>query len=197
MNPFVYFKYKYSTLALIRECRYIITCVVFPTGVGHGRRLAALPAAPAACGWRATRRSYSSIPRLSVVLRRRTTRTPPPPRPPVWLGHSVRTPCPPNSLPQQMFHDINFFIHVSRDTLVFYFIISFVGIVIRQIADLLWEYERVALPSPRMVPLAYRDALRLQCYLERQLKQTWDWLVTVMDATEAQLRYLFFLEKND
>lgn len=62
------------------------------------------------------------------------------------------------------------------------------GIVIRQIADLLWEYERVSLPLPRMVPLAYREALRLQCYLERQLKPTWDWLVTVMDATEAQLR---------
>lgn len=65
--------------------------------------------------------------------------------------------------------------------------------MIRQIADLLWEYERVTLPLPRMVPLAYREALRLQCYLERQLKNTWDWLVTVMDATEAQLRYLFFL----
>ncbi|CAB3231410.1 unnamed protein product [Arctia plantaginis] len=71
------------------------------------------------------------------------------------------------------------------------------GIVIRQIADLLWEYERVALPSPRMVPLAYRDALRLQCYLERQLKQTWDWLVTVMDATEAQLRFGASLTSNN
>ncbi|XP_028164187.1 E3 ubiquitin-protein ligase UBR5 isoform X5 [Ostrinia furnacalis] len=71
------------------------------------------------------------------------------------------------------------------------------GIVIRQIADLLWEYERVTLPLPRMVPLAYREALRLQCYLERQLKNTWDWLVTVMDATEAQLRFGASLTTNN
>ncbi|RVE52936.1 hypothetical protein evm_002413 [Chilo suppressalis] len=71
------------------------------------------------------------------------------------------------------------------------------GIVIRQIADLLWEYERVTLPLPRMVPLAYREALRLQCYLERQLKPTWDWLVTVMDATEAQLRFGASLTSNN
>ncbi|XP_069354271.1 E3 ubiquitin-protein ligase UBR5 isoform X7 [Maniola hyperantus] len=71
------------------------------------------------------------------------------------------------------------------------------GIVIRQIADLLWEYERVTIPLPRMLPLAYREALRLQCYLERQLKQTWDWLVTVMDATEAQLRFGASLTSNN
>ncbi|KAJ0181281.1 hypothetical protein K1T71_003366 [Dendrolimus kikuchii] len=71
------------------------------------------------------------------------------------------------------------------------------GIVIRQIADLLWEYERVTLPLPRMIPLTYREALRLQCYLERQLKQTWDWLVTVMDATEAQLRFGASLTSNN
>ncbi|KAJ2943793.1 hypothetical protein O0L34_g8113 [Tuta absoluta] len=71
------------------------------------------------------------------------------------------------------------------------------GIVIRQIADLLWEYERITLPLPRMLPLAYREALRLQCYLERQLKPTWDWLVTVMDATEAQLRFGASLTSNN
>ncbi|XP_041974178.1 E3 ubiquitin-protein ligase hyd isoform X2 [Aricia agestis] len=71
------------------------------------------------------------------------------------------------------------------------------GIVIRQIADLLWDYERVTLPLPRMLPLAIREALRLQCYLERQLKQTWDWLVTVMDATEAQLRFGASLTSNN
>lgn len=63
------------------------------------------------------------------------------------------------------------------------------GIVVRQIADLLWECERVNVPSPQPIPFNYRESLRLQCYLERQLKATWDWLVTVMDATEAQLRF--------
>lgn len=29
----------------------------------------------------------------------------------------------------------------------------------------------------------------LQTYLEAHLKPTWDWLLTVMDATEAQLRF--------
>lgn len=29
----------------------------------------------------------------------------------------------------------------------------------------------------------------LQKYVERQLKPTWDWLMTVMDSTEAQLRF--------
>ncbi|XP_026324159.1 E3 ubiquitin-protein ligase UBR5 isoform X3 [Hyposmocoma kahamanoa] len=71
------------------------------------------------------------------------------------------------------------------------------GIVIRQIADLLWEYERITLPLPRMLPLECREALRLQCYLERQLKPTWDWLVTVMDATEAQLRFGASLTSNN
>lgn len=34
-----------------------------------------------------------------------------------------------------------------------------------------------------------RDCFWLQSYLEAHLKPTWDWLVTVMDATEAQLRF--------
>jgi len=29
----------------------------------------------------------------------------------------------------------------------------------------------------------------LQLYLEYHLKPTWDWLLTVMDSTEAQLRF--------
>lgn len=28
-----------------------------------------------------------------------------------------------------------------------------------------------------------------QMYLEYQLKPTWDWLITIMDSTEAQLRF--------
>ena len=28
-----------------------------------------------------------------------------------------------------------------------------------------------------------------QLYLEYQLKPTWDWLITIMDSTEAQLRF--------
>lgn len=35
-----------------------------------------------------------------------------------------------------------------------------------------------------------------QIYLEYHLKPTWDWLLTVMDATEAQLRFGASLTQN-
>ncbi|XP_058797650.1 E3 ubiquitin-protein ligase hyd isoform X2 [Phymastichus coffea] len=66
------------------------------------------------------------------------------------------------------------------------------GIVIRQIADLLTmmqDYKMVAPPLPRTLEIGFLDAFNLQMYLEAHLKPTWDWLITVMDATEAQLRF--------
>ncbi|XP_014208162.1 E3 ubiquitin-protein ligase UBR5 isoform X2 [Copidosoma floridanum] len=66
------------------------------------------------------------------------------------------------------------------------------GIVIRQIADLLTmmqAYKMVAPTLPRTLDVSYNDAINLQMYLEAHLKPTWDWLLTVMDATEAQLRF--------
>ncbi|XP_012151178.2 E3 ubiquitin-protein ligase hyd isoform X2 [Megachile rotundata] len=66
------------------------------------------------------------------------------------------------------------------------------GIVIRQIADLLvmmQDYKMQAPSLPRLMEISYQDALNLQMYLEAHLKPTWDWLLTVMDATEAQLRF--------
>ncbi|XP_043261279.1 E3 ubiquitin-protein ligase UBR5 isoform X2 [Colletes gigas] len=66
------------------------------------------------------------------------------------------------------------------------------GIVIRQIADLLvmmQDYKTLAPFLPRLMEISYQDALNLQMYLEAHLKPTWDWLLTVMDATEAQLRF--------
>ncbi|XP_012256943.2 E3 ubiquitin-protein ligase UBR5 isoform X2 [Athalia rosae] len=66
------------------------------------------------------------------------------------------------------------------------------GIVIRQIADLLTmmqDYKTHAPALPRLMEISYQDASGLQLYLEGHLKPTWDWLVTVMDATEAQLRF--------
>ncbi|XP_020295718.1 E3 ubiquitin-protein ligase UBR5 isoform X3 [Pseudomyrmex gracilis] len=66
------------------------------------------------------------------------------------------------------------------------------GIVIRQIADLLvmmQDYKNLAPTLPRLMEITFQDALSLQSYLEAHLKPTWDWLVTVMDATEAQLRF--------
>ncbi|XP_068992895.1 E3 ubiquitin-protein ligase UBR5 isoform X2 [Neodiprion pinetum] len=66
------------------------------------------------------------------------------------------------------------------------------GIVIRQIADLLTmlqDYKTHAPALPRLMEISYQDAIGLQLYLEGHLKPTWDWLMTVMDATEAQLRF--------
>nr|XP_031849236.1 E3 ubiquitin-protein ligase UBR5 [Nomia melanderi] len=66
------------------------------------------------------------------------------------------------------------------------------GLVIRQIADLLvmmQDYKTLAPFLPRLMEVTYQDALNLQMYLETHLKPTWDWLLTVMDATEAQLRF--------
>ena len=37
--------------------------------------------------------------------------------------------------------------------------------------------------------VSYNEAMELQLYLEYHLKPTWDWLITVMDSTEAQLRF--------
>ncbi|XP_076242470.1 E3 ubiquitin-protein ligase hyd isoform X1 [Calliopsis andreniformis] len=66
------------------------------------------------------------------------------------------------------------------------------GIVIRQIADLLvmmQDYKTLAPFLPRLMEVTYQDALNSQMYLEAHLKPTWEWLLTVMDATEAQLRF--------
>ncbi|XP_015437397.1 PREDICTED: E3 ubiquitin-protein ligase UBR5 isoform X2 [Dufourea novaeangliae] len=66
------------------------------------------------------------------------------------------------------------------------------GLVIRQIADLLvmmQDYQKQAPFLPRQLEVTYQDSLNLQVYLETHLKPTWDWLLTVMDATEAQLRF--------
>ncbi|KAG8042536.1 hypothetical protein G9C98_005170 [Cotesia typhae] len=66
------------------------------------------------------------------------------------------------------------------------------GIVIRMIADLLTmvpNYKSNAPALSRLMEVTYQDAVHLQMYLEGHLKPTWDWLLVVMDATEAQLRF--------
>ncbi|CAH0557316.1 unnamed protein product [Brassicogethes aeneus] len=65
------------------------------------------------------------------------------------------------------------------------------GIVVRQIADLLTTISDVnqLLPPSAHVEGTQDDILNVQIYLEFRLKPTWDWLLTVMDATEAQLKF--------
>eukprot|EP00096_Caligus_rogercresseyi_P012405 TRINITY_DN5185_c0_g1_i1.p1 TRINITY_DN5185_c0_g1~~TRINITY_DN5185_c0_g1_i1.p1 ORF type:complete len:2971 (-),score=851.59 TRINITY_DN5185_c0_g1_i1:151-9063(-) len=66
------------------------------------------------------------------------------------------------------------------------------GIVIRQIADLLTmlqDYTALAPALPRTLDISYQESISLQLYIEYQMKPNWDWLMTVLDSTEAQLRF--------
>lgn len=66
------------------------------------------------------------------------------------------------------------------------------GVVMRQVADLimmLQDYHALAPNLPRVLDITHQDSVDLQVYLECRLKPTWDWLITIMDATEAQLRF--------
>ncbi|KAH7937972.1 hypothetical protein HPB49_018577 [Dermacentor silvarum] len=67
------------------------------------------------------------------------------------------------------------------------------GAVLRQIADLLGSLQdnqnQAGLGLPKMLEVSYQDTLNMQAYLDYHLKPTWDWLVAVMDSTEAQLRF--------
>jgi len=66
------------------------------------------------------------------------------------------------------------------------------GVVIRQIADLLMmlqDYHALVPNLPRVLDITSNEIFDLQVYLEFHLKPTWDWLINVMDATEAQLRF--------
>ena len=64
-----------------------------------------------------------------------------------------------------------------------------------QIADLLallQDYNGTAAPAlslPRTLDVSYQESVNLQLLIEYQMKGNWDWLMTVMDSTEAQLRF--------
>ena len=66
------------------------------------------------------------------------------------------------------------------------------GIVIRQIADLLTmlqDYSALAPTLPRTLEISYQESINLQLMIEYQMKPNWDWLMTILDSTEAQLRF--------
>ncbi|XP_077488259.1 E3 ubiquitin-protein ligase hyd isoform X5 [Amblyomma americanum] len=67
------------------------------------------------------------------------------------------------------------------------------GAVLRQTADLLGTLQdsqgSPGLGLPKMLDVSYQESLNMQAYLDYHLKPTWDWLVAVMDSTEAQLRF--------
>ncbi|VEN44475.1 unnamed protein product [Callosobruchus maculatus] len=66
------------------------------------------------------------------------------------------------------------------------------GIVIREIADLLAlmpDINQITSSNGNVMEVYQDDIYNVQIYLEFRLKPTWDWLLTVMDATEAQLKF--------
>uniref|UniRef100_A0A8C1B3J6 E3 ubiquitin-protein ligase UBR5 n=1 Tax=Cyprinus carpio carpio TaxID=630221 RepID=A0A8C1B3J6_CYPCA len=67
------------------------------------------------------------------------------------------------------------------------------SIVIRQISDLMSlipKYNHLVYSQyPAAVKLTYQDAVSLQNFVEDKLIPTWNWMVSIMDSTEAQLRY--------
>lgn len=66
------------------------------------------------------------------------------------------------------------------------------GIVVRQIADLLTmlqDYNALAPGLSRTLEISYQESLNLQLLIEYHMKPNWDWLMSVMDSTEAQLRF--------
>uniref|UniRef100_A0A3B3RV32 Ubiquitin protein ligase E3 component n-recognin 5 n=1 Tax=Paramormyrops kingsleyae TaxID=1676925 RepID=A0A3B3RV32_9TELE len=67
------------------------------------------------------------------------------------------------------------------------------SIVIRQISDLMGlvpKYNQLVYSQyPAAVKLTFQDAVHLQSYVEEKLIPTWNWMVSIMDSTEAQLRY--------
>eukprot|EP00095_Tigriopus_kingsejongensis_P009543 maker-scaffold114_size351134-snap-gene-1.12 protein:Tk09543 transcript:maker-scaffold114_size351134-snap-gene-1.12-mRNA-1 annotation:"e3 ubiquitin-protein ligase hyd" len=66
------------------------------------------------------------------------------------------------------------------------------GIVIRQIADLLTmlqDYNSLAPGLARTLEISYQESINLQLLIEYHMKPNWDWLMAVMDSTEAQLRF--------
>jgi len=46
-----------------------------------------------------------------------------------------------------------------------------------------------SLTPSRIFDSPYQDPVGLQLLIQHQLKPNWDWLMTVMDSTEAQLRF--------
>lgn len=87
------------------------------------------------------------------------------------------------------------------------------GIVLRQISELVgmlaWKFACPTSSTYQNYDITYQEAVQLQVslfnhsftvlcsynlnyfkmYVEKRLKPTWDWILTVMDATEAQLRF--------
>lgn len=66
------------------------------------------------------------------------------------------------------------------------------AIIVRQISELLsnLSYNMV---NENSLKIQMEEAVELQTYVENRLKPTWDWMFSVMDGTEAQLKFGAYL----
>uniref|UniRef100_A0A336LUN3 HECT-type E3 ubiquitin transferase n=1 Tax=Culicoides sonorensis TaxID=179676 RepID=A0A336LUN3_CULSO len=66
------------------------------------------------------------------------------------------------------------------------------GIVLRQISELIGTLPDVisnGVTTGNCLYMTYAEAVQLQMHVERRLRPTLEWILTVMDSTEAQLRF--------
>lgn len=71
------------------------------------------------------------------------------------------------------------------------------GIIVRQISEILNNLtnnfvHKVALS----LKISYEETAEIQTYLEKRLKPTWDWMFSVLDSTEAQLKFGTYLTNS-
>ncbi|XP_068157779.1 E3 ubiquitin-protein ligase hyd isoform X1 [Drosophila tropicalis] len=68
------------------------------------------------------------------------------------------------------------------------------GITIRQISELLSILSyNIANDIETSLKIQNEEAIAVQIFVERRLRATWDWMFTVMDGTEAQLKFGAYL----
>lgn len=66
------------------------------------------------------------------------------------------------------------------------------GIIMREIGDLLkfiQDYPNSSVRLTRKLEVTQEDVNKLQMHLDRRLLKVWEWLLTVMDSTESQLKF--------
>ncbi|CAL8144298.1 unnamed protein product [Orchesella dallaii] len=66
------------------------------------------------------------------------------------------------------------------------------GIIMREVGDLLkfiQDYPNSSHRLARKLEVTQEDVNKLQMHLDRRLLKVWEWLLTVMDSTESQLKF--------
>lgn len=71
------------------------------------------------------------------------------------------------------------------------------GIIMRQISDLFNSITLILnLNIENRMKVTYAESIEVQSLLETRLKQTWNWVFSVMDGTEAQLKFGAYLTNS-